>query len=236
MLEQVAEAMRRYLPNHRLLEEGTAATDDGPAADDGPWCLIELVGRNVVAGGGFELPDPNGAYQADESDEVDGFPIIWLDTPGDWRFFEADADPWEEVRRRLTVEPRVLTSSSYPTPEDAASWPELLLGVGARAGDAALWAWAVERDSALCALVEGAAGVLRGRTRAPGASPGIHDGDLSGWGAVFARRFGPGHTWSASRLESLGIAHGMRLLKEDGVRLIREGLTTPEEVLRVANV
>ena len=41
---------------------------------------------------------------------------------------------------------------------------------------------------------------------------------------------------SASRLESLGIARGMRLLKEDGIRLIREGLTTPEEVLRVANV
>ena len=41
---------------------------------------------------------------------------------------------------------------------------------------------------------------------------------------------------SARRLEALGIARGMRLLKEDGIRLIREGTTTPEEVLRVANV
>ncbi len=41
---------------------------------------------------------------------------------------------------------------------------------------------------------------------------------------------------SASRLEALGVAQGMRLLKEDGIRMIREGHTTPEEVLRVANV
>jgi general secretion pathway protein E len=41
---------------------------------------------------------------------------------------------------------------------------------------------------------------------------------------------------SASHLEKLGLARGMRLLKEDGIRLIREGVTTPEEVLRVANV
>jgi general secretion pathway protein E len=41
---------------------------------------------------------------------------------------------------------------------------------------------------------------------------------------------------SASHLEGLGIDGGMRLLKEDGVRIIREGITTPEEVLRVANV
>ena len=41
---------------------------------------------------------------------------------------------------------------------------------------------------------------------------------------------------SASHLERMGMAHGMRLLKDDGIRVIRTGLTTPEEVLRVANV
>jgi general secretion pathway protein E len=41
---------------------------------------------------------------------------------------------------------------------------------------------------------------------------------------------------SANRLERLGLEKGMRLLKDDGVRVIREGLTTVEEVLRVANV
>ncbi len=41
---------------------------------------------------------------------------------------------------------------------------------------------------------------------------------------------------SASHLESFGLAQGMRLLKDDGLRVVREGLTTVEEVLRVANV
>jgi general secretion pathway protein E len=41
---------------------------------------------------------------------------------------------------------------------------------------------------------------------------------------------------SASHLEKLGLAGGMRLLKRDGIRVIQEGITTPQEVLRVANV
>jgi general secretion pathway protein E len=41
---------------------------------------------------------------------------------------------------------------------------------------------------------------------------------------------------SAKHLESLGKAGGMRLLKEDGLRIVAAGLTTPEEVLRVAKV
>ena len=39
---------------------------------------------------------------------------------------------------------------------------------------------------------------------------------------------------SAGRLARMAVAKGMRLLRADGVRLIREGMTTPEEVLRVA--
>jgi general secretion pathway protein E len=41
---------------------------------------------------------------------------------------------------------------------------------------------------------------------------------------------------SANLLEKLGTARGMRLLKDDGIRVILEGITTPREVLRVANV
>jgi type II secretory ATPase GspE/PulE/Tfp pilus assembly ATPase PilB-like protein len=37
-------------------------------------------------------------------------------------------------------------------------------------------------------------------------------------------------------LRLLGKEAGMRLLKDDGIRIIRAGLTTLEEVLRVANV
>jgi general secretion pathway protein E len=39
---------------------------------------------------------------------------------------------------------------------------------------------------------------------------------------------------SAGRLASLGVAKGMRLLREDGMRLVHAGVTTVEEVLRVA--
>jgi general secretion pathway protein E len=41
---------------------------------------------------------------------------------------------------------------------------------------------------------------------------------------------------SASHLERLGLERGMRLLKDDGIRVVQQGLTTVEEVLRVANV
>jgi len=40
---------------------------------------------------------------------------------------------------------------------------------------------------------------------------------------------------SADRLEKLGTAQGMRRLKDDGLRLMRKGTTTAEEVLRVAS-
>jgi len=39
---------------------------------------------------------------------------------------------------------------------------------------------------------------------------------------------------SSGRIEAMARERGMRLLREDGVRVIREGWTTPEEVLRVA--
>jgi general secretion pathway protein E len=39
---------------------------------------------------------------------------------------------------------------------------------------------------------------------------------------------------SAGRLAQLGIAKGMRLLRDDGLRLVKAGVTTIEEILRVA--
>jgi type II secretion system protein E len=41
---------------------------------------------------------------------------------------------------------------------------------------------------------------------------------------------------SAGRIARLAIDKGMRLLKDDGIRQVREGVTTAEEVLRVANI
>jgi hypothetical protein len=93
-LEEMAEAMRRYLPQYQLRDVGHDATDFATAdAANGPWCLIDLVGRTAVAGGGFELPEPFEAFQADDEDDVQGgFPIVWLDTPADWSFEQADGD------------------------------------------------------------------------------------------------------------------------------------------------
>ena len=39
---------------------------------------------------------------------------------------------------------------------------------------------------------------------------------------------------SAGRLQALAQEAGMKLLREDGLRVVAEGLTTVEEVLRVA--
>lgn len=85
---ELAEAVRRYQPENELFDQPGQTVGDEAAAD-GPWCLVDLVGRTVVAGGGFELPDPRGAYQADANDQPEGFPIVWLDTPPDWLFQEA---------------------------------------------------------------------------------------------------------------------------------------------------
>src|SRR5437879_3850156 len=85
-LGELAEAVRRYQPGHRLFDQPRQKAGGGGAVTDGPWCLVDLAGRTAVAGGGFELPDPRGAYEADADDHAEGFPIVWLDTPADWLF------------------------------------------------------------------------------------------------------------------------------------------------------
>ena len=94
---ELAEAVRRYQPEHWLLEAGQEVVGvDKAVSEDGPWCLIDLTGRTVVAGGGFELPDLNGAYEPCEDEQVEGFPVVWLDTPADWLFRET-GDDWRTV-------------------------------------------------------------------------------------------------------------------------------------------
>jgi hypothetical protein len=91
--DELGAAVRRYQPEHRLFElPGPTSVDPG-AEGEGPWCLVDLTGRTVVAGGEFELPDPRGAYEADGDEHGDGFPIVWLDTPADWLFRPA-GDDW----------------------------------------------------------------------------------------------------------------------------------------------
>lgn len=109
---------------------------------------------------------------------------------------------WEEVLRRVDAEPKNLTGSTFPGPAEAASWPELLLGLSAKPAQAAPWAWAASLEPARCAALAQAAAIVQRRTRPDGGHPGAHDGDLSAWAADFGRRFGPQHVWSASRLET----------------------------------
>jgi len=109
---------------------------------------------------------------------------------------------WEEVRRLLDVTPRQLTSRSQPTPDEAASWAELLQTVSAGAVRSDVWAWAAERRPAECAAIDRATAILTQRLQSEPMDGGPHDGDLTHWEPVFAAAFGPDHVWSASRLET----------------------------------
>jgi RecB family exonuclease len=67
-----------------------------------------------------------------------------------------------------------------------------------------VWEWAAALDAERCASLEAAAQVLlhRAEDALSSAAPTPYDGGLEPWSATFARRYGPEHTWSASRLES----------------------------------
>jgi hypothetical protein len=102
-ITELAEAVRRYLPDHQLFDRGPQAREASVAEEEGAWCLVDLQGRTVVAGKEFDLPEPRGAYQAGEDDHAKGYPIVWLDTPPDWRFRE-EGDDWRtEVETRASA-------------------------------------------------------------------------------------------------------------------------------------
>jgi len=106
---------------------------------------------------------------------------------------------WDEVRRRVAVTPLHLTSHSYPTPDKAASWEELLLGLSTQ-GDTPIWQALARRQPIYHTALERATRVLAQRLGAT--ATGLFDGDLTPVGDIFAQRFGPARAWSASRLES----------------------------------
>ncbi len=106
---------------------------------------------------------------------------------------------WEEVHRRVAIEPLLLTGAQQPAPEAAASEPELLLSLAAQP---ALWARAAHSCPypQRVARTARAAGIAHNRARPEETSP--YEGDLRAWAKTFGQRYGPGHRWSASRLES----------------------------------
>ena len=118
-LAELAAALRRYQPAHELFEQGrpVAAEDDAISIDaptagvfpgEAPWCLIDLVGRTVVAGGGLELPEIGKAYESEEetvaslsddplwTDSNVPCPVVWLDLADTWLFRAAD-DHWQAI-------------------------------------------------------------------------------------------------------------------------------------------
>ncbi len=100
---ELAQAVRRYQPEHQLFDQVRQSGELYGNAADGPWCLIDLLGRTVIAGAGFELPDPRGAFKADADDHAEGFPIVWLDTPEDWLFRQAGDDGRALVAARASA-------------------------------------------------------------------------------------------------------------------------------------
>jgi len=104
---------------------------------------------------------------------------------------------WEEVRRRVAVEP---VQEDTPTPPRAASWPELIesLSVHPEFTDTAGWARRI--GPAEYAADQTAIAVLTARQKRE--ARGAFDGGLQEVSAELAQRFGPVHTWSASGLET----------------------------------
>lgn len=102
--ESIAEwldAMRRYQPDHELEEQGMTVTAVDEAVADDTWCLIDLRSRTAVASSDFDFPDPRGAYEPDQNEQADGFPIVWLDTPTDWLFTPVEPGWQQRVDERL---------------------------------------------------------------------------------------------------------------------------------------
>ncbi|HQI83411.1 MAG TPA: PD-(D/E)XK nuclease family protein [Anaerolineae bacterium] len=106
---------------------------------------------------------------------------------------------WDEVRRRVAVTPLHLTSHSYPAPDEAASWEELLLGLSTQ-GDTPFWQALARRQPIYHTALERATRVLAQRLGAN--ATGFFDGDLTPVSDIFTQRFNPARAWSASRLES----------------------------------
>jgi ATP-dependent helicase/DNAse subunit B len=108
---------------------------------------------------------------------------------------------WEEVRRLMLIQPRTLTSDSVPTPEEVASWPELMESLATHAGTSGLEEWVGRIEPARQAALGAAVGLLQLRQDSPAdSSP---DGNLEHLAqSVFTPHFGPDHIWSGSRLEA----------------------------------
>ena len=106
---------------------------------------------------------------------------------------------WEEIRRLVDLEPEIMTSETIPKPDQAASWPEVMQGLSTPSEDRSLQEWVSQAAPDRRAALETAAYLFHSRSND---AAGPFDGDLTSLADDFSLRFGPDHTWSASRLEA----------------------------------
>jgi ATP-dependent helicase/nuclease subunit B len=107
---------------------------------------------------------------------------------------------WEEVTDWLDVQAQRLTGEGTPDPGQVASWPELMESLAAHPGCIELWEWTRRYCRDRPSAVEAATQVLKLRLLEDSHGPLV--GDLTMLAEEFARRYGPQHVWSASRLEA----------------------------------
>jgi hypothetical protein len=134
-LPELTQALCRYQPEHHLFATAPTAAADEPA---GPWCLIDLPGRTLVAGGGFVAPQPGEALEAEQSQPVVGFPILWFNVASDWLFTTADADWRALVKARAAARSAVAPFDPRPVLYGAPLLSHLAAGVLDAAGKGAL--------------------------------------------------------------------------------------------------
>ncbi len=124
-----------------------------------------------------------------------------------------EASPyWNAALSLFDTQPQVVRAEARLAEADAASPLELLVGA-ARAG--ALPSLGVPLQAAW-GQVQGAAQVLRARQATAAAGP--FEGQAAGLAAVLRARYGPEHTWSASRLETYGQC-GFRFFVDNALQL-----------------
>lgn len=109
-LDELAAAIRRYQPDHQLLEGDRSPQKldlDLAEVPHGAWCLIDLVGQTIVGGNGMELPEDSETYEREEHEPEVGFPVIWIHLPPEWQMMEAGGD-WQAL-----VTERARTAQSH---------------------------------------------------------------------------------------------------------------------------
>jgi len=110
-------AMRRYVPDHELGKLGRRGPDLQLEWIESAvsWCVIDLVGRTVIANPAFELPGREATFQSRETKDQGDFHIVWLDLAEDWDLQTATdlhavegalRQRYEAARRRRPVDRR----------------------------------------------------------------------------------------------------------------------------------